>query len=60
MLLIMISAIIAIVIGVYSGSFLLGLIVFIFGLSSMGNSTAHKARKRRREGDPDYIYYDDL
>ena len=59
-MLFILSVIIAVVIGVYSGSALLGFIVFIFGLSSMGNSTAHKARKRRKEGDPDYIYYDDL
>lgn len=59
-MLFILSVIIAVAIGVYSGSALLGFIVFIFGLSSMGNSTAHKARKRRREGDPDYIYYDDL
>ena len=52
--------IIAIAIGVISGSPLLGVITFIFGLASMGNNAAHSAKKKKHLEDPDYIYYDDL
>lgn len=54
-----ICVIIAVGIGAWTGSPVVGLLVFLCGLASLGDN-GKKSHRKRRASDPDYIYYDDL